>query len=179
MLLRFCLSQPLDPSGPSRDQDLTGQLVQNCAHLCVTNAQKMIALIFELYKADGSIGLLPAWWYRVYYIHLAATVVITAKLKSDHFIESDVLQAWEQALSVLRAHEYLGLIAQQSVNTLQALSTKVGETQVKDMGGQSSYAEWPSSIFAAGDVFRDMTFGPANPSFGLQDMFWLNDLSLA
>ncbi|KFA56239.1 hypothetical protein S40293_00027 [Stachybotrys chartarum IBT 40293] len=45
----------------------------------------LVAALLEYQTADGSIGLLPAWWYRVYYVYTAATVLIAAKLRPDVF----------------------------------------------------------------------------------------------
>ncbi|KAI0122068.1 hypothetical protein F4814DRAFT_407473 [Daldinia grandis] len=43
-------------------------MVEQCAHACVVSAQKTISIISEHESVGRSITLLPAWWYRVYYI---------------------------------------------------------------------------------------------------------------
>src|ERR1700759_5149179 len=94
LLVRFCLSQPRGPTVIPQDHDLASRLIRNCAELCVSNAQKLIALVSVNYHRDGNIGLIPAWWYRCYYIYSAATILIAAKLQPELSIQFEVLEAW-------------------------------------------------------------------------------------
>ncbi|CAI4214111.1 unnamed protein product [Parascedosporium putredinis] len=83
-LSRFCL-QPA-PSTSSRGCDnLRNRVVKECASFCVATAQRLLSLMTQYQTDDGTVGLLPAWWYRVYYIYSAATILIATKLRPDFF----------------------------------------------------------------------------------------------
>ena len=92
-------------------------------------------------------------------------------------MQFEVLEAWEQALSMLQAHEHLSPVVQQSITALQAISSKVWEMNPPDTGAVSAAPDGHSNAFVD-DLFRDMGFDPMNPPFGLEDMQWLNNFSL-
>ncbi|KAF3059315.1 Acetamidase regulatory protein [Daldinia childiae] len=80
ILARFCLSQ--SQKDRSCDKESLGdRMMEQCAHACVVSAQKMISIISEHESVGRSITLLPAWWYRVYYIYTAATILLAAELR--------------------------------------------------------------------------------------------------
>jgi hypothetical protein len=175
MLARFCLSQ----SQVSTDPGLSDRILQSCASLCLENAQKMIALVQEHYKPEESIGLLP-WWHRVLYLHVAATTLIAATLRTDLFTSS-ISQSWNIAMSALHAHEHLSLFIQQCVSTFQSLSSKILETHHSSTGrSQFPLPEGgpPSNIYFQ-DVFQDLGFDHDNLLFGKDDMTWLSNFESA
>jgi len=133
-------------------------------------------LISEHYKDDGSVGLIPAWWYRVYYTHLAATVLIAAKLHPDLSLELEVLEAWDRAISMLQAHKHLSPFISQFITTLQNISNKVWETHNTTVQSGDATPDGYSNAFME-DLFRDIGFDPNNPAFGLDDMYWVNDVN--
>jgi hypothetical protein len=176
LLLQFCLSQSPDPTNFHNDKSLASRLVRDCAHLCVSNAQAIISLIDDHYKPDGSIGLISVWWYRVYYVHLAATVLIAAKLHPELSTQLEILESWEQALSILQVHSHFSPFIAQSVSNLQQVSTKVWESQTLHMqDGSTPAGGTPSAVME--DLFRDIGYDPLNPTFGIEDMQWL-DISM-
>lgn len=99
--------------------------MQQCAHFCVETAQSIIGLILEHQPSSGTVGLLPAWWYRVYYIFSAATVLIAARLRPDLFPCEDVLRAWNRAMDILQTLGQLAPSAKRCVVALQILSSKI------------------------------------------------------
>jgi hypothetical protein len=74
---------------------------------------------------DGTVGLLPAWWYRVYYIYSAATILIATKLRPDQFPPSDIKRSWDEAMAFLRTHEKFGQSARRCIAALTILSSKI------------------------------------------------------
>lgn len=76
-------------------------------------------------RQDGTVGLLPAWWYRVYYAFSAATILVVAKLRQDLFEAQGVLRSWDKAMAVLSGHEKFGRSAGKCVAALEILSDKV------------------------------------------------------
>jgi hypothetical protein len=58
MLARFCVSQPQNTTDPALELGLGGHILSECAHLCIGIAQKMIELVHENDKLDGTIGII-------------------------------------------------------------------------------------------------------------------------
>ncbi|KAL6366158.1 hypothetical protein LRP88_00255 [Fusarium phalaenopsidis] len=104
LLSRFCLTQ--SPAENSlADDTLQIRVIQQGAMFCVATAQNIITTLLTHQTLDSTVGLLPAWWYRVYYVYSAATVLIAAKLRPDAFPAVEIGRSWGQAISVLKAHE--------------------------------------------------------------------------
>ncbi|KAK6209866.1 fungal specific transcription factor [Colletotrichum tabaci] len=131
MLARFCLSHPADPSSSSQPchEDLSSRVTQQCAMACVEAAQSLISFIVRFQRHDGSLGLLPAWWYRVFYIYTAATVLIAARLRPAVFSALDISRSWNQAMGLLHDHEDLGPSPRRCAAALQILSSKMFQDQ--------------------------------------------------
>ncbi|KAF4625816.1 hypothetical protein G7Y89_g12348 [Cudoniella acicularis] len=173
MLARLCLSHSQVAPGSALDHSLVDRLLPGFASLCIDSAQKMIALVHEQQKPDGTIGILP-WWHRVFYLHVAGTILIAAMLRADLFTPT-VSQSWSKAMSALRAHEYLSPFVQQCVATFQTLSSKISGTHHPGGGsGQFGPPEGSSNTYFQ-DVFQDMGFDPDNFLFGKEDMSWLSN----
>src|SRR5688572_11224116 len=96
VLSRFCLAHsPSETAYPSNS--LQARLLEQGAQLCVSTAQETIADVVQHQRHDGRIGLLPAWWYRVYYVYTAATVLIAARLRPEAFPVAGLARSWSQA----------------------------------------------------------------------------------
>jgi hypothetical protein len=73
-------------------------------------------------------GPLPAWWYLIFYVYTAATVLLAARLRS--FITAEISQksidqSWEHALEVLRRYESCSSSAKRCVAVLEMLFDRV------------------------------------------------------
>lgn len=123
LLTRFCLSQSTDI--PDQYDGLQTRIVEQSASLCVDTAKSLVAVLLEYQTEDGTVGLLPAWWYRVYYVYTAAAVLIAANLRPQIFPASVLGTAWSQSMSVLKAHEKFGHSARRCVAALHMLSSKI------------------------------------------------------
>ncbi|WXC46599.1 hypothetical protein QX201_006312 [Fusarium graminearum] len=124
ILSRFCLS-PFPSERPQAEDNLQARVIQQSAMFCVTTAQNMINTLVAHRSMDSTVGLLPAWWYRVYYVYSAATVLIAAKLRPDVFSAVEIGQSWGQAISLLKTHEQFGQSAKRCVTALHILSSKI------------------------------------------------------
>ncbi|KPA36366.1 cutinase transcription factor 1 beta [Fusarium langsethiae] len=124
VLSRFCLS-PFPSERPQAEDNLQARVIQQSAMFCVTTAQNMINTLVTHQSMDSTVGLLPAWWYRVYYVYSAATVLIAAKLRPDVFSAAEIGQSWGQAISLLKTHEQFGQSAKRCVTALHILSSKI------------------------------------------------------
>ncbi|EWG49267.1 hypothetical protein FVEG_08843 [Fusarium verticillioides 7600] len=137
VLSRFCLTQsPQDKK--SMDDNLQARVIQQGAMFCVTTAQNMINTLVKHQTLDGTVGLLPAWWYRVYYIYSAATVLIAAKLRPDVFSAVEIGRSWGQAISVLKAHEQFGQSPRRCVAALHILSSKILQATPRGSPGREA-----------------------------------------
>ena len=135
----------------------------------------MIDLAHVLHRYDDIAGVVP-WWHRVFYLHIAGTILIAAMLRNDQddLSAAKVTQSWNKAISTLRAHEHLSPFVQQVVTNFEALASKISETH--SSGGVIQPAEtdrFPGTHFH--DVFEDIGFDPENSLFGKEDMAWLSN----
>lgn len=140
-LALMCLSKS-QPSFHNTSNSLHHRICQQCAKVCVETAQSTIRTIVQYATSDGTVGLLPAWWYRLYYLFAASTVLIAAKLRPDLFPEAEINQSWMEAIQTLQKLENVSVSAQKCIAALHMLASKVLQT---------SEAE---SASAATDVWR-------------------------
>ncbi|KAJ6781282.1 hypothetical protein PWT90_05041 [Aphanocladium album] len=130
LLLRPILSLVCLPNGTveSDTERLANRLHKQCALECVATARATIKIFFDHQVSDGTVGLLPAWWYRLYYLFSASTVLIAAKLRPDVFPAEEINQSWEQAIHVFETLQHVSQSAQKCVTALRILSTKILST---------------------------------------------------
>lgn len=136
VLSRFCLSYSPNDEASSIDT-LQARVTEQAAQLCVSTAQSIVSILVEHQAVDGTVGLLPAWWYRVYYVYSAATILIATRLRPEAFAAADPAPSWAQAMSVLKSHEKFGNSARRCVAALHILSAKMLEA-VPSSSGTSS-----------------------------------------
>ncbi|KAI9162789.1 Sorbicillinoid biosynthetic cluster transcription factor sor3 [Paramyrothecium foliicola] len=186
ILARFCLN----PSEVSQLSDnVESRVIHQCAILCLATAQQLIAALLQYQGIDGTIGLLPAWWYRVYYVYTAATVLIAAKLRPDIFAKADLHRAWSQAMSVLKAHEGFGQSVRKCVTALHFLSSKIGHDGTGVGEAVAGDAENPSVSIDEDHVrpVEDFPFSAFDldqqqlddVQFDITNLAWLNDMHSA
>ncbi|KDN71492.1 putative fungal specific transcription factor [Colletotrichum sublineola] len=185
MLACFCLSQSPEPS--QTHDDLSSRVVQQCAMVCVEAAQSLISFIVQFQRHDGSLGLLPAWWYRVFYIYTAATVLVAARLRPAVFSSPDISRSWNQAMGLLHDHEKLGPSARRCAAALQILSTKVFQEQQPHSTTFPNSEVNPAVPNIANDQqetfdmpfpypTQDTAFDMDAMSFDVIDFSWLNSM---
>lgn len=169
MLARLCFPQAPASSCSSSNQCLGDRVLQDCASLCVENAEKIVGLIQEHCNPGTTIGVLP-WWHRVFYLYISGVTFLAATLRPDLFA-TVVPQSWSKMMSVLRAHEHLGRFVEECVTAFQTLSCQISESHHP---GDRSIPEGPSNTYFQ-DVFHDMGFDPDSLLFGVEDMSWLGN----
>lgn len=197
---RFCLSHlPNEDAEPVNDT-LEARVTEQCAMTCVCTAQKIVAALDSNQTSDNSIGVQPAWWYRIYYLYSAAAVLITAQLRPQAFPVAGLTESWECAVSLLRAHEKFGSSARRCVAALRILSSKMLEAA---SGERASPFRHESQLQQAGPTSRDTppitglpldlhylqqsscvddpttdvgVFDLTDFDFDVNDLSWLNDM---
>lgn len=83
---RGVTSAGLEPT-PKPAKSLKDRVLRECALVCVENAQEMIQLVHREHMPGTNIGVLT-WWNRVFYLHVAGTVLIAAMLQPDLYTPS-------------------------------------------------------------------------------------------
>ncbi|KAH8881452.1 hypothetical protein GQ53DRAFT_511331 [Thozetella sp. PMI_491] len=136
---RFCLDPGISAEDV-RSSDLRSRVVQQVASLCIDTAQSVISILSQFQAHDGTVGLLPAWWYRIYYLYSAATILIVAQLRPDVFPAVEVKRSWDQAISILKTHEKFGQSVRRCVAALNILSSKVLQQGTHGNGTRASSA---------------------------------------
>lgn len=206
LLSRFCLAQ--SPAENAKiDDTLQARFVEQGALFCVSTAQSIIAALLKHQTLNSTVGLLPAWWYRVYYVYSAATVLIAATLRPEVFLAADIGRSWGQAISVLKAHEKFGQSARRCVAALHILSSKIlqavpsgaitsamanrkgppgvnEEVQPDGMYDASADPELPDLLQRLADEFAppiaDLNqHDLAEFNFDVNDLSWLTDMQVA
>ncbi|KAF6807257.1 C6 transcription factor [Colletotrichum sojae] len=196
MLARFCLTQG-PPSPSETHDDLSSRVMQQCAVVCVEAAQSLISVIVRFQRHDGTLGLLPAWWYRVFYIYTAATVLVAARLRPAVFSSLDVARSWNQAMALLHDHENLGPSPRRCAAALQILSAKVfqeQQPQAQPVTGPAGPEADAGTVAASGvpggipgeqhETFdmpfpylgQDAAFDMDAITFDVNDFSWLNSM---
>ncbi|RXG42334.1 hypothetical protein VDGE_09607 [Verticillium dahliae] len=180
VLSRFCLAPPTRAVTFGLTDSLQARVVEQGALFCVSTAQNMIAVLLEHQTSDNTIGLLPAWWYRVYYVYSAATVLIAAKLRPEIFPAVEIGRSWSQAMAVLKSHERFAPGAAHSGLASRGRSLGEGETGV--------HPDFDASTQPIPDIQQQLVdeFAPpladlgeldlAEFNFDVNDLSWLNDM---
>ncbi|KXJ87551.1 fungal-specific transcription factor domain-domain-containing protein, partial [Microdochium bolleyi] len=135
MLARYCLGQgdstsasSSSPDGfPAKRKTLSTRVLQQSALVCVETALETVALMRRFLQHDGTLGLLPAWWYRLFYIYTAGAVLMAARLRPKCFPVDEISAALDETMAILREHEQFGLAAKRCVVALEILSGKIEE----------------------------------------------------
>lgn len=172
MLARYCsTNQSNEPTTKTRN--LNERVVKDCAELCIENAQAMISLVQKVHTPGETFGI-TIWWTRIFYLHLAGTILIAAMLRADLFTAS-VSQSWDTAMHLLRAHAHLSPSIQQCVTMFSTLSSKIIEVHspvTRPLAHQDGM-EASNNYFH--DLFQDTEFDLDNSLFGMEDMAWLSN----
>ena len=116
------------------------RIALQCSIICTQTAQEAIEHIHSKLPLDpGAVGSLAAWWFNVYFIYTAATVLLAARLRPTITAEvSDeaIIKSWNQAIEVLNRYEKFSASAGRMVATLQILFDKVPQRYMQQ-GGQA------------------------------------------
>ncbi|KAL1893047.1 hypothetical protein Sste5346_006728 [Sporothrix stenoceras] len=137
------------PSAPSTFgvSSLRTRIKQDVAAICVDTARATIDVLERFGPGANpvsrdDIGLLPAWWYRVYYLYSAASILVLAKLRPDLFPAADTQRSWDQAMHLLDGHKRFGLAAHRCVAALEILGgQRQGQRQEGQGQGQGQSAQ--------------------------------------
>ncbi|KAL7929290.1 hypothetical protein V8C35DRAFT_316013 [Trichoderma chlorosporum] len=124
MVARCCFMQNNAPVALDArlDSSYKEHMIQYGASQCILNAQQMISLLDKICNPDEHTYTLP-WWNRVFYFHMAGTILLAAMQSTNLFTEA-AAESWQQTLSVIKKHEHLSSYIPRCASLFQSLSRK-------------------------------------------------------
>ncbi|KAH7417855.1 putative C6 transcription factor [Cadophora sp. MPI-SDFR-AT-0126] len=180
ILSRFCLpqSRPLY-AGTILDESVGERMSFQCSALCLTAAHDLIGHIKTHFRPSGKIGMLPAWWYCIFYIYTASTILLTSRLRPVLEQSSpiySITDSWSSAIEMLKALCCHGELAERCVAALEILSATISAATVSSTDEQASggVAEGVQDGIANGLGHGQEGF--PNVVFDFEDMSWLNNI---
>ena len=133
-------------------------MIQHGSSICVAHAQTMVRLVHESPNVGDSSAL--PWWYRIFYLHMAGTVLLAARLAEDLFT-AEVSHSWDLVIEMLKSHEHLSPFIPQILSSFQTLA---GEIPQKSPD-YSLPLDTASQVYFQ-DVFQSMPFDVDSFFFG-------------
>ncbi|KAF1796350.1 fungal-specific transcription factor domain-containing protein [Mucor lusitanicus] len=103
--------------------DLQRSLFVQSSQKCVMIAQDLIKTISHNIKAQ-----LPAWWYSIFYLYTAATVLLMARLFPkirDVIGEESLLSSWNECLRCMGEYQHYSVSAKKCYSYLSELENHV------------------------------------------------------
>lgn len=173
MLARYC------SSGQLPRHSLKNKVLRNCAVLCTENAQKMTELVVREH-GSGTNSCSITWWHRVFYLHVAGSVLLASMLQADDLFTQPVSESWQATMMALRTHVHLSVSVQECIATFDTLSERILEAQNSSseqvrVGALVSGDRTISSVNFE-DVFQDLGIDLDSCLFGMDDMAWAGNL---
>ncbi|USP77946.1 hypothetical protein yc1106_05220 [Curvularia clavata] len=107
---------------------LTEHMLERCASECVRAAQNTISIITQ-YSMLDICTILPAWWFRVYYMYTAAMVLAVSTLRLDMFPRSTTEAAWQNAQMFFQENEHLSEAVKVCKSALQRMVTRIEQIE--------------------------------------------------
>ncbi|KAH0848165.1 C6 transcription factor [Fonsecaea pedrosoi] len=83
VLSRFCTASQNDQEFSASEDGLARKLALQCSIMCVKSALDTVDLFGRVHaecRLELLDDLLPAWWYSIFYLYTAATVLVAARL---------------------------------------------------------------------------------------------------
>lgn len=173
MLARYC------SSGQLPRHSLKSKVLRDCGLICIENAQEMTELVAREHSSDTNPCSI-AWWYRVFYLHVAGSVLLASMLQADDLFTQSVSESWQATMLALRAHAHLSVSVQECIATFDTLAAKINEAQSSDSERVSVGATVGGDRMLSGvnfeDVFQDLGIDLDSCLFGMEDMAWAGNL---
>lgn len=142
ILARYCSSGALrNVSSMSTFDTLASKIALQFSVACIRAAFKTINC-FDMALSGKDIGevddLLPAWWYSIFYVYTAATVLVAARLSPSvlaDVTEPAVSEAWDTAIKILNRYQAHTNLARRCVTALSLLLNQVMQQEQRPEPG--------------------------------------------
>ncbi|KAK5065119.1 hypothetical protein LTR84_000955 [Exophiala bonariae] len=144
ILARYCSAKALRTADPTSITDsLPDKIALQFSVACIRAALNAINC-FDQTLSGKDIGnvddLLPAWWYSIYYVYTAATVLVAARLSPSilaEITEQAVSDAWDKAINILSRYQAFTNLARRCATALSLLSNQVLQQEKKSDSRQT------------------------------------------
>jgi hypothetical protein len=146
------------------------QLIHSCAATCIKNAQDMVSAIQVSGQPNGTSENQMPWWVRLFYMHIAATVLVVAMLRTDLSSSLGVSESWDFLMALLHMCERFTPFIPQYIDAFKTLASEVAALRREDSGGLP-LAEQPGSPLLQ-DFLRDEFYSNSYP-WNLDDIFYM------
>lgn len=190
ILSMICLPHDTKDAADISALSLRQKIYEQCSIVCVNTARSTISCFLEYQVFDGTVGLLPAWWYRLYYLFSASTVLIAARLRPDMFAEAEISQSWEESMRVFQNLQNVSPSARKCVAALQILSSKIVQTVLGENRSAIKPIQFPNtslppdqaaiqqaSMAAFDQMFDFSNVNISNFTLDIDDLSWLNEMT--
>ncbi|EON65107.1 hypothetical protein W97_04343 [Coniosporium apollinis CBS 100218] len=123
----FCTHNQDDPM--AREDSMPRRLALQCSIMCIKAALEVVNLV----RSNMSSTLvyynrLPAWWYCIFYVYTAATVLVAARLRPEiaaDIADAELVSHLQTAIGLLEHFKIFSQNAQRCATALTILSEKV------------------------------------------------------
>jgi hypothetical protein len=129
ILAQFVLIELDDSEWLSSTCSLAPRLTFQCALVCVQVAQEAIAVVHRNCSLSQEVtGATATWWYNVFYIYSAATILIAARLRTSIMLQispKSISSSWRLAIEILEKYSCFSESIPKLIATLHVLSNEV------------------------------------------------------
>ena len=135
VLQRFCSSYENEDTNP--EEAMPSKIALQCSLACLNTAFEVIELfdsVMEGREQEELDGILPAWWYSIFYIYSAATVLIAGRLHpaiTAEVPEEAIIKAWRTVMKIMTCFQRYGSHAKRSTAALNVLFDQVPQQHRK------------------------------------------------
>lgn len=144
ILARYCSAQVFRVVDPTSITDsLPGKIALQFSVACIKAALNTIDC-FDQSLSGKDIGkvddLLPAWWYSIFYVYTAATVLVAARLSPSilaELTEQAVSEAWDKAMNILSRYQAFTNLARRCATALNLLLNQVLQQEQRSRSRQT------------------------------------------
>jgi hypothetical protein len=129
ILAQFITTGLDDSEWLSSTCSLVPRLTFQCALVCVQVAQEAIEVVHRNCSLSRDVrGATATWWYNVFYVYSAATILIAARLRTSIMLQISseaISRSWRLAIGILEKYSCLSESISKLIATLHVLSNEV------------------------------------------------------
>jgi hypothetical protein len=135
VLSRFCSRYEND--GGTLEEVMPSKIALQCSLMCLNTAFEVIELfdsIMEGQDPESFDDVLPAWWYSIFYVYSAATVLVATLLQpaiTAEVPEQAVVKSWRTAIKIMGRFQKFSTHAARYTAVLNVLFDQVPQQHRK------------------------------------------------
>ncbi|KAJ9666026.1 hypothetical protein H2201_003938 [Coniosporium apollinis] len=138
----FCTHNQDDPM--AREDSMPRRLALQCSIMCIKAALEVVDLVrSNMSSVSTYYNGLPAWWYCIFYVYTAATVLVAARLRPEIAVEvadAELISHLQTAIGLLEQFKIFSQNAQKCATALTILSEKVEQQRASQTTARANVA---------------------------------------